>query len=587
MGDKGGMVEIRSREDLEQWLEDKPRDWAQTIALRAALRALPFISSASSEWLTTYAPTVLRSIAVAWCARSNPAHDIAESAYRAVCAAADASSYVTVTIDPVPNYEPAAAGSAAAAVSFATEACFAGIAPSAFSRDDATNHAGFAALYAADAASAAATYAASAVTFDDTAVTFSANATADAFWNAIDADCIWLINNPQDGARTLSTLSLWSRPPPSHFFAAWADLQQKMLAVDVTNSIWIEWFDRRIKGDSAFFDIPGDKDGQEDQKIQLQIVEATDQDFWSKGTNIVNDTLQGWLSEARARVAYLAQAPIDLDAIGAKLLESASPQARVIDKKLDAVPNALFDAPKYSDSLADIPSEMHAFLAVLEQSLPLNCPNIIRNCIKGYADELMVRGNRPIVNILTGMASAIAAQFWLIGPDADQQEPETWQVRHPEEWDNGTVDLFRTFFKKHRDLITHFPLNVEREELIAATPIDEVKASGAALLDPIQAVNDLIIGLNKDGLATDNIVRIMDAHLRYARDISGLPTPEQVDIGVTNVTPKRRFVLNSAGFYLHAFSILGTTVSLVESKQVAALVVQLYAAAQALLGFIL
>ncbi|MCB2089327.1 MAG: hypothetical protein KDD98_10945, partial [Sphingomonadaceae bacterium] len=35
-------LKITSRKALEVWLEDKPREWAHVIALRAALRVLPF-----------------------------------------------------------------------------------------------------------------------------------------------------------------------------------------------------------------------------------------------------------------------------------------------------------------------------------------------------------------------------------------------------------------------------------------------------------------------------------------------------------------------------------------------------------------
>lgn len=34
-------IDIRSREDLRAWLEDKPVNWARAIAVRAALRVLP------------------------------------------------------------------------------------------------------------------------------------------------------------------------------------------------------------------------------------------------------------------------------------------------------------------------------------------------------------------------------------------------------------------------------------------------------------------------------------------------------------------------------------------------------------------
>ncbi|MEM7690769.1 MAG: hypothetical protein AAF291_17275 [Pseudomonadota bacterium] len=38
---QGMAVEIKSREELEAWLSDKPREWAQIIAIRIALRVLP------------------------------------------------------------------------------------------------------------------------------------------------------------------------------------------------------------------------------------------------------------------------------------------------------------------------------------------------------------------------------------------------------------------------------------------------------------------------------------------------------------------------------------------------------------------
>jgi hypothetical protein len=40
------MVNIASREELKGWLEDKPADWAAVIAVRAALRGMPFLAAA-------------------------------------------------------------------------------------------------------------------------------------------------------------------------------------------------------------------------------------------------------------------------------------------------------------------------------------------------------------------------------------------------------------------------------------------------------------------------------------------------------------------------------------------------------------
>lgn len=38
------MPEFRNREELENWLKDKPVEWSRVIASRAALRVLPLIA---------------------------------------------------------------------------------------------------------------------------------------------------------------------------------------------------------------------------------------------------------------------------------------------------------------------------------------------------------------------------------------------------------------------------------------------------------------------------------------------------------------------------------------------------------------
>ena len=481
------MVEIRSREDLEEWLEDRPNTWAQILTVRTALRGLPFgfLARQSEGDYNNYCLGIFRTLCMAWASNNWPSRNMHYAALVAV-------QELTNTVGLMRRSDRSIYD---ASVDLAY----------------ATYSAGYFEFGVVNAGDAIAAVADAGEIYD---LSFAA-----LIWQAVSDDCNWLLSqrDQRKAAGALAYQSLWR----GRDLAAWESIRLRALhsvnELDISFSVWVEWYDGRIVGRRSSFYIPGDVYEIEDAPILARLSSQSDEDFWGKGAYFVNTTLQSWIDEARARAVPPDSSAPDPEAISAKLLESASPQARIVDGKLDAVPNALFDAPQYSDNLADLPTEMQAFLAVLELSLPRNCPSVIRNCIKGYADELLVRGNRPIVNILTGMASAITAQFWLIGPGADQQEPETWQVRHPEEWDSGTADLFRTFFKKHRDLITHFPLNVEREELIAATRIDEVKASGATLLDPIQAVNDLIIGLNKDGLATDNIMQIMDAHLRYAR----------------------------------------------------------------------
>ncbi len=94
---------IDSREALEAWFEDKPVDWAQVVAARAALRAFPvvfaivdvpdrYLSPDRKQRLTLQ---VFRASLLSWVARLYPAHDLttlADAAAAAVYAAAAAAA---------------------------------------------------------------------------------------------------------------------------------------------------------------------------------------------------------------------------------------------------------------------------------------------------------------------------------------------------------------------------------------------------------------------------------------------------------------------------------------------------------------
>ena len=60
------MAQITSREELHVWLKDKPADWAQVIAARAALRVLPsaFVHDGndSDKWMKASAIAFFRAV---------------------------------------------------------------------------------------------------------------------------------------------------------------------------------------------------------------------------------------------------------------------------------------------------------------------------------------------------------------------------------------------------------------------------------------------------------------------------------------------------------------------------------------------
>jgi hypothetical protein len=223
------------------------------------MRALLFMDPANDTWLARNVIRLLRANAISWSALSYPNLNLVS----AIAAAAAATEYT-------------ATGTYFAAKTVAA------LAPTA------------AAGYAADAASA------------DTA--FANSALKTMFWMGVDADCQWLTDNEklENAAQLLSGHSLWHGPPPHNILHNWGRLQQELLKIDGSYSVWIEWFDRRIEGAVAGFYIPGDQNRQEDQQILLRLAEATNAEFWDKGAAFVNTILQGWIDEARARVDPLS-----------------------------------------------------------------------------------------------------------------------------------------------------------------------------------------------------------------------------------------------------------------------------------------
>ncbi len=278
------MVEITSRKDLENWLQDKPREYAQVIAARAALRALPyaFDQRTGQKWINEYALNSIRATAISWAALNFPAHDMTDAAY----AAADA----------------AARGSAAARSS-AYVAAYAGVA-------SAYAYAGVAAL--ADAARAAAdvaAYAGVATAAACACVAALARAADDddaraAVWDNVSADCDWL-GTSSDGATDASRLTrepLWLRPSPDGWQQAWDYAATRLTTINPSYQVWIDCYNRRIIGKDAAFDIPGDTNRTEDKKILARLADATDEDFWNNGATHVNTTLQSWIDNAKARL---------------------------------------------------------------------------------------------------------------------------------------------------------------------------------------------------------------------------------------------------------------------------------------------
>jgi hypothetical protein len=265
---KDKAVMIDSREKMEAWLKGRSAEHAQAVATRAALRVLPsaFDIKRAAQPSNGLALALFRATSISWAARNFPAHASTDAAFAAYSAAQNAAR----------NAANAAARASASAAAYA---------------------AAHAAVYAADAAYAAyvAVYAA------------DATDAAASLWNNLSADCDWLekSTDPVTDTRRLTHEPLWPRGAPEGWHAAWDNGKARLLALDSSWQVWTDWYDRRISGNRAAFDIPGDTNRIEDKKILVSLADATDDNFWGKGYLHVNTTLGRWLAEARARTAPL------------------------------------------------------------------------------------------------------------------------------------------------------------------------------------------------------------------------------------------------------------------------------------------
>jgi hypothetical protein len=269
------MAKIRNKAEFEAWLNDKPREWAQALSARIALRVLPFIYSPKIRFDLTKA--VCRALFISACARSYP-H--AEMTQAAADAAADAAAY-------------AAADAAADAAAYA--AAYAAADAAAYAADAAAD----AAAYAARAAAAA--YAA-AYAADAAAAAYAADAAAYAayaadIWESIESDAIWLEGQTSDEAiklaQALMNRPLWPSDVSKDILENWGRLKSQLLGANQDWDIWVDWYENRLTGGPIAFSllpIPYDT-------VTPEIATETNE-FWERDPAIINAEIKARLLAA-------------------------------------------------------------------------------------------------------------------------------------------------------------------------------------------------------------------------------------------------------------------------------------------------
>jgi hypothetical protein len=283
-------VAISSPKELQAWLEDKPRDWAHVVALRASLRVLPLSCDPAAFSSPRVYPNLpfatFRAAAISSGARKIPPDNIA--ATRAAAAADDAAATIGATA-------VRAAVSAAAYAAFAATAS--AVSAAAVRAVDA----------AADAVSAAssalATFAADASTSSSAAADTSPFSSIDAysaarsavstsFWAALSVDCTRL----QDGTAPAELLArpLWIEFT-DWFQNACVRAVQWLSHPEYGFAIWREWYFGRLEGLPHAFDR---FDAAADEAFYRWIIEQDD-DWWKRDPATVNADIAAKVEDLR------------------------------------------------------------------------------------------------------------------------------------------------------------------------------------------------------------------------------------------------------------------------------------------------
>lgn len=277
-------------EELEDWLKDKPPEWAHVIARRAAMRATPALGRLVDSSLV-----------------DSTKHILILYVYRILLISSVARNWPITNIDSLIGFasDDTALQSAIIAYSAATYA----------SKDDAAK----AAFTAANAA-----YAAHSPTFAARQSDRRAKADAAAVWSAVSADADFLDDgkSPDELARR----PLWPQGQPAKLTELWA--AHKQSAPDFAP--WFAWYDAAAAGEPF---------GYFGEELSRKIATQTN-DWWERGAEAVNADIKAWVAEQKDYLShYFADTSDGKDLLGVR--DDARIFARLLAAKETTLPLAV------------------------------------------------------------------------------------------------------------------------------------------------------------------------------------------------------------------------------------------------------
>ncbi|ALG61806.1 MULTISPECIES: hypothetical protein [Citromicrobium] len=505
---------ITSQQELEAWLEDKPREWAQAIALRTVLRVLPVVLDAEfspkEEDRRDLVLVCLRATTVSSGDRKMPAY------HRLAAAAAAADAAYTAARQAAYSVAARDAASAAAAVAATSYAAIANT-----SAGPTSAAAAAATAYAASDAAAAA--------YADTVI-----------WSMIARDCELLADGEVSSDRLL-TLHVWP-DAPAWFVESWERGRNWLRRSNDGFAIWAEWYERRIEGKSAFSGF----DDEADNAFYRYLIDQDDV-WWKREPAEINREIAAKVEELGG---YTGGGSLSESEVRDILERTADPQAAVVDGKITIRANKDFGlgAGKPTVSLAN---QLVDLARLLADGLEDNAPRALKAALNTYAVVLEREKANPPSDTLDPAAGVVRKLHRYDGHDS---------------WAKGLDDTFATFLEANDRLFGRVPEEADQARARAQIEPNKEMAATHPLIEDVKRFQELAEALRDQGVTDATARRYFDAVIRIGMEIAyGGPELEVPD-NATGASPenwsvKDRYRANVAGLSLQMESQIALALS--------------------------
>ena len=525
-------VEITSREELEAWLEDKPREWAQVIAARCALRVFPFacfIPEVLGGYLAPRFPirllrsnTIVSATSVKALGKSRLAliQAMAEiesmtMAMSARTAAADMgldnrSSEARLAIS---------ADMAAMTTHFAASALVAALDGEGYITARETINAAGAAAEAVHARTISeitspSAYNPASVAYSDAVAEVQLSRTA--IWAAISEDCR-LLSLEGVSALRLTHLHLWPNAP-DWWSDTWDAARHWLSRPEDNFEIWREWYHGRVEGLPHAF---GDFDNTADETFYRWIIEQDD-GWWTREPREVNADIKTKVEELRKREPGAAEMAAQTDPgynIGAFDGEGDDTQWNfevVATLKQTSSPKFTWEGPQLViKPTKPSPGDSHNERQLLRNRL-IRDSGFLFGCVGREAPENL------------GYAFSTYHQHIR---DAEPPDPESlWmyvsvverlrQNEDYENWAEGIGPATDKFIERHTLYVNGIDGVQERDDSRANLRLNKEVSVGAAIGQFYDQANTVVKRLKEEGFVRDDVIALLQDQLRMLHELN-------------------------------------------------------------------